>query len=285
MNSCTTARWLIQMSKFVRDNFALKTLTDNSYTSIDEGAYDAEKYNFYVHDSISLKQRILSCPHAPLVTEIKFSSPSRGEIAHKGKINLTELASAMVRAGSISLSIVTQPRLFNGSIDHLAKIRKTVNVPLLMKDVIVSETQIDAAKRIGSDCILLIKSVFDHDLAEASMERFAEYAYKKGLQIIVEVHSENEFQEVLKFNKDNINNLIGINNRDLNNLNVDISTTQRLLKEHYKGKNIIISESGINTAKEIQFLKEAGADAFLVGTSIMESSDIASKISELYLSV
>ena len=274
------------MSKFVRHNFALKILADNSYRTIDEGAYDSEKYNFYMHDSISLKQRILSCPHAPLIAEIKFSSPSRGEIIDKSKINLSELASTMVTAGSISLSVVTQPRLFDGSIDHLAKIRKNVNVPLLMKDVIVSETQIDAAKRIGSDCILLIKSIFDHDLAEASMERFAEYAYKKGLQILLEVHSEKEFQEVLRFNKDNnMDNLIGINNRDLNNLNVDIRTTERLLKQYSKGKNIVISESGINTAKEIQFLKNAGADAFLVGTSIMESNYIASKVSELYLSV
>jgi indole-3-glycerol phosphate synthase len=274
-----------QMSKFVRHNFALKTLADNSYKAIDEGAYDSEKYNFYTHNSISLKRRILSCPHAALITEIKFSSPSRGEIIDKSKINLSELACTMVAAGSISLSVVTQPRLFGGSIDHLAKIRKNVNVPLLMKDVIVSETQIDAAKRIGSDCILFIKSIFDHDLAEASMERFAEYAYKKGLQILLEVHSEKEFQEVLRFNKDNMNNLIGINNRDLNNLNVDICTTERLLMQYSKGKNIVISESGINTAKEIQFLKNAGADAFLVGTSIMESNDIASKVSELYLSV
>src|SRR5919198_3750795 len=273
------------MSKFVRHNFALKILADNSYKAIDEGAYDSEKYNLYMHDSISLKQRILSCPHAPLITEIKFSSPSRGEIIDKSKINLSELASTMLTAGSISLSVVTQPRLFDGSIDHLAKIRKNVNVPLLMKDVIVSETQIDAAKRVGSDCILLIKSIFDHDLAEGSMERFAEYASKKGLQIIVEVHSEKEFQEALRFNKGNKDNLIGINNRDLNNLNIDIRTTERLLNKHPKGKNVVISESGISTAKEIQFLKKAGADAFLVGTSIMESNYIASKVSELYLSV
>ena len=274
------------MSRFVRNNFGLRVLTDNSYKAIDEGAYDSEIYNFHRHDSISLKQRILSCLHAPLITEIKFSSPSRGEIVDKTKTNLTELASTMVAAGSISLSIVTQPHLFNGSIDHLAKIRKAVNVPLLMKDVIVSETQIDAAKRIGSDCILLIKSVFDHDLAEGSIDKFAEYASKKGLQIILEVHSEKELEEALSFNKENKGNLIGINNRDLNNLSVDIRTTSRLLNKYRKGRNnILISESGINSAREIQFLRKAGADAFLVGTSIMESNDVASKVSELYLSL
>jgi indole-3-glycerol phosphate synthase len=190
----------------------------------------------------------------------------------------------MVTAGATGLSILTQPHLFNGSIDNLAKIRKNVSVPLLMKDIVVSETQIDAAKRIGSDCILLIKSIFDNDLAEGSIERFAEYAYRRGLQIIIEVHSEQQFQDAIKWNRDNRNSFIGINNRDLTSLSVDVRTTERLLNQYPKGKNIVISESGINTAKDIQFLKNAGADAFLVGTSIMESNDVASKIKDLYLS-
>jgi indole-3-glycerol phosphate synthase len=231
------------MSKFIRKNFALKTLADNSYRALDEGAYDSEEYNFSTHNAISLRHRILSCPHAPLITEIKLSSPSKGQIVDESKINIAEVATTMVRAGSIGISILTQPHLFNGSIDKLAKIRKIVNVPLLMKDVIVSETQIDAAKRIGSDCVLLIKSIFDHDLAEASIERLAEYAHRKALQIIVEVHSERQFREAIELNKNNKNNLIGINNRDLNSLNVDIDITKRLLNECSKGKNIVISES------------------------------------------
>jgi indole-3-glycerol phosphate synthase len=152
-----------------------------------------------------------------------------------------------------------------------------------MKDITVSEIQIDAAKRIGADCVLLIKTIFDQDLAEGSIEKFAEYAYKKGLQVIIEVHSEKEFEEVLKLQQQT--NLIGINNRDLNSLITDISTTQRLLKKHDKGKNIVISESGISQPEEIQSLKNAGADAFLIGTSIMESNDILSKVRELYLSL
>jgi indole-3-glycerol phosphate synthase len=164
-------------------------------------------------------------------------------------------------------------------------IRKAVNVPLLMKDVIVSEMQMDAAKRVGSDCVLLIKSVFDQDLAEGSMEKFVEYASKKALQVIIEVHSEREFEEVLNFSESYRNNLIGINNRNLNDLKIDIHTTERLLRKHDKTKNIVISESGITTAKEIQFLKKAGADAFLIGTSIMESDDIASQVRRLYFSL
>jgi indole-3-glycerol phosphate synthase len=272
------------MSKFVRSNFTLKTFTDNSYKAIDEGAYDSEEYDFRGHESISIKKTILSCPHAPLIIEIKSSSPSRGRIIKSDEINVIEQASVIARSGASGLSVLTQPYLFNGSIKNLAMIRQKVKVPLLMKDITVSEIQIDAAKRIGSDCVLLIKTIFDQDLAEGSIEKFAEYAYKKGLQVIIEVHSEKEFEEVLKL-KQQQTNLIGINNRDLNSLITDISTTQRLLKKHDKGKNIIISESGISQPEEIQSLKNAGADAFLIGTSIMESNDILSKVRELYLSL
>ena len=272
------------MSKFVRPEFSLKTLTDNSYKSIEQGAYDAETYNLHMHDPISLKKRIVTCIHAPLITEIKFASPSKGRIIDNNKIDVIGLASTLVTSGSIGLSVVTQPYLFYGSIKYLAMIRKAVNVPLLMKDVIVSEMQMDAAKRVGSDCVLLIKSVFDQDLAEGSMEKFVEYASKKALQVIIEVHSEREFEEVLN-SESYQNNLIGINNRNLNDLKIDIHTTERLLGNHDKKKNIVISESGITTAKEIQFLKKAGADAFLIGTSIMESDDIASKVRRLYLSL
>jgi len=195
-----------------------------------------------------------------------------------------QLASKMISSGSIGLSVLTQPYLFNGSIDNLAKMRKKMIVPILMKDIIVSEIQIDAAKRIGADCVLLIKAIFDHNLAESGLEKLSEYAYRKGLQILVEVHSEDEFVDSLKL-KEHYRDLIGINNRDLSNLKIDILTTYRLLKKYEKGKNIIISESGITNADEIRYLKNAGADAFLIGTSIMESDDIASKVRQLYLSI
>ncbi|HJS68441.1 MAG TPA: hypothetical protein VJ730_03390, partial [Nitrososphaera sp.] len=130
----------------------------------------------------------------------------------------------------------------------------------------------------GADCILLIKAVFDRDLAECSMEKLAEYAAKKGLQVLVEVHTEQEFAEVLKAK----HTLVGINNRNLENLQVDIANTERLLEKHGKGKSLIISESGISKPEDIQYLWGAGADAFLVGTSIMETGDVGAKVAELY---
>ncbi|MGI0048314.1 MAG: indole-3-glycerol-phosphate synthase, partial [Nitrososphaera sp.] len=230
----------------------------------------------FTHDAISVRKAVASCPHAPLITEIKFSSPSQGKI--RGKTSPTEIATTMVNAGAVGLSVLTQPYLFDGSVEYLAAIRKTVNVPLLMKDITVSTVQIDAGKKAGADYILLIKAVFDRDLAEDSMEKLAEYAAKKGLQVLVEVHTEQEFAEVLKAK----HTLVGINNRNLENLRVDIANTERLLKKHDKGKSLIISESGISKPEDIQYLRGAGADAFLVGTSIMETGDVGAKVAELY---
>jgi indole-3-glycerol phosphate synthase len=147
-----------------------------------------------------------------------------------------------------------------------------------MKDITVSTVQIDAGKKVGADCVLLIKSIFDRNLAEDSMEKLLEYAKNRGLEVLVEVHTEQEFGEVVKAKND----LVGINNRNLDTLKVDITNTEKLLKMYNKGKSVIISESGICSPKDIQYLKTAGADAFLVGTSIMQTTDIGAKISELY---
>lgn len=274
------------MSRFLNTQNYLSNLAENSYKAIDEGVYCNTKYDYTGHEPINLRKSILSCSHAPLITEIKFASPSKGKIVATS-INTTpiDIASKMVSSGAIGLSIVTQPYLFNGSPEYLGMIRKTVAVPLLMKDIIVSEVQIDSAKRMGADCILLIKSIFDNNLTEGGIDKFADYANKKGVQVIFEVHKDYEFREILESLEVTRQNLIGINNRDLNNLNVDIATTKKLLQKTDKKRHIIISESGISKAEEIQELKKAGADAFLIGTSIMGSSDIATKVSELYLSL
>jgi indole-3-glycerol phosphate synthase len=263
------------MSKFVRTDFSLKRLVDNSYKSIDQGVYETKQ--LFTHDTISLRKAISLCAHTPLITEVKFSSPSQGKI--RSKTEPAEIAKTMVDSGAIGISVLTQPSLFDGSIEYLATIRKALmRVPVLMKDITVSTVQIDAGKKVGADCVLLIKSIFDNNLAEDGMEKLLEYAKKRDLEVLVEVHTEQEFGEVLKAKHD----LVGINNRNLDNLQVDITKTEKLLKRYNKGKSMIISESGISSPEDIQYLKSAGADAFLVGTSIMQTPDIGGKISELY---
>jgi indole-3-glycerol phosphate synthase len=274
---------MVYASRFSRSSYSLKVLADNSYRSISEGRYDVEKEYQLSHEPLSIRKSILRCSHAPLITEVKLSSPTEGNLsASLDETNIASAAQEMADNGAVALSVLTQPHLFSGSIKHLSAIRKCVSVPILMKDIIVSEVQIQSAKKIGADCILLIKSVFDNDLAEGSMEKFSAQARAKGLSTLIEVHSENEFKEVLKESANY--DLIGINNRDLNTFEVDLDVTRRLLMKYDKGKNIIVSESGIKLPNQIVLLKEAGADAFLIGTGIIKSGNISSKVRELYQS-
>ena len=266
------------MPEFAKTGFSIKQLADNSYRAIDQGLYEIDQ--LCSHQTISLRKAISLCRHAPLITEVKFSSPSQGNIRKKEEP--TVIAKTMAEFGATGISVLTQPSLFDGSLEYLAAIRKALpKMSILMKDIIVSTVQIDAGKKVGADCVLLIKSIFDNHLAEDSLERLLEYAKKRDLEVLIEAHTEQEFRDVLKAQYD----FIGINNRNLDNLQVDIRNTERLLKKYDKGKAQIISESGINSPEDIQYLKRAGADAFLVGTTIMQTPNIGDKVSRLYYAI
>lgn len=273
------------MSKFFSSNSEnlVKSLVENSYKSIDEGLYNITTID-YSHEALNLKKNILDLKgknKIPIITEIKFSSPSKGVIMNRENANLLSISREMIKSGAVGLSVLTQKYLFNGSLNNFVIIRNDTSIPMLMKDIIVSEIQLDCAKKIGADYILLIKTIFDKNFAEGDLDKFVNYAHKKGLNILFEVHHEDEFNEILKFNLDK-KDLIGINNRNLDNLKIDLQTTEKLLKKYDKGKNIIVSESGINNSYQIKQLKNAGADAFLIGTSIMEENkQIGIKIKEL----
>jgi indole-3-glycerol phosphate synthase len=273
------------MSKFFSSNSQniLKNLVENSFKSIDEGLYNITTVD-YSHEPLNLKKNILDLKaknKIPIITEIKFSSPSKGVIMNREKADLLNISREMIRAGAVGLSVLTQKYLFNGSLNNFVMIRQDTSIPMLMKDIIVSEIQLDCAKKIGADYILLIMNIFDKNLAEGDLDKFVRYAHKKGLNILFEAHHEDEFNDILKFNLEK-NDLIGINNRNLDNLKIDLEVTEKLLKKFDKGKNVIVSESGINNTNQIKQLKNAGADAFLIGTSIMEKNkQIAVKIKEL----
>ena len=275
----------MQTSKFFSSNSEnlVKRLVENSYKSIDEGLYNINNVD-YSHEALNLKKNILDLKgknKIPIITEIKFSSPSKGVIMNRENANLLSISREMIKSGAVGLSVLTQKYLFDGSLNNFVIIRNDTSIPMLMKDIIVSEIQLDCAKKIGADYILLIMTIFDKNFAEGDLDKFVNYAHKKGLNILFEVHHEDEFNEILKFNLDK-KDLIGINNRNLDNLKIDLQTTEKLLKKYDKGKNIIVSESGINNSYQIKQLKNAGADAFLIGTSIMkENKQIGIKIKEL----
>lgn len=249
----------------------LRKLVNNSQTAIDDGVYDIDvKLQKSNKDFLQI---IKSDNHATLLTEIKFSSPSLGKI--RTLSDPASIAKQMIAGGSKALSVLTQPHMFNGSPEYFMQVRQVVDVPLLMKDIMIDKIQIDAAEKIGADYMLVIQSLFDQGFLK-DIDEFIKYGHKKGLKILLEVHTKQEFQNALKTEAD----LIGINNRNLDTLEIDLKTTERVL-EGYKKIRPILSESGIETPKDIQYLKKCGADAFLIGSSIMKSDNIKEHVRKL----
>ncbi|CDI05685.1 indole-3-glycerol-phosphate synthase [Candidatus Nitrosotenuis uzonensis] len=244
---------------------------ENSHKAISDGTYEIveslQQSPFDLIESIRANKR------ASLITEVKFSSPSLGQI--RSMSDPVEIAKSMVRGGALGLSVLTQPYLFEGSPKYFMEIRKQLRIPMLMKDIIVDKIQIDAAKRIGADYMLLIQSLFDSGHLK-EIDEFVEYGHKQGLKVLVESHTKEEFANSLKTDAD----IIGINNRNLDTLKIDINVTKNILEGHKKDR-VVISESGIETPEEIIFLRKCGADAFLVGSSIMKSQDVEQSVRRL----
>jgi indole-3-glycerol phosphate synthase len=249
----------------------LKILFENSQKAINGGIYEtSESLEKSKYDIIN---EIKKNPHASLITEIKFASPSQGKIREKQ--NPVEIANSMVNGGAKALSVLTQPYFFEGSPEYFIEIRKKVKIPMLMKDIVIDKSQIDAAKKIGADLTLLIQSFFENGYLK-EVDEFVDYSHKNNLKVILEAHTKSEFENAIKTDAD----LIGINNRNLNTLELDINTTKRILEKKPKAK-VIVSESGIQTPEHIRFLKKCGADAFLIGTSIMKSANIEEEVRKL----
>ena len=249
----------------------LEKLVSNSRKAIDNDVY--EIYESLPNSGIDLEENITKSEHAALITEIKFSSPTLGNI--KKISHPVDIAMKMVNGGACALSVLTQPFLFDGSPEIFMKVRNAIKVPMLMKDITIHKIQIEAAKRMGADYFLLIQSLFDKKLVP-DMEELIEFGHKNGLKVLVETHTAKEFDNALKTDAD----IIGINNRNLDTLQINLETTKQLLENFDKSK-IILSESGIQSPDDIRFLHDSGADGFLIGTSIMKSPDIENSVSEL----
>ena len=249
----------------------LKKLVENSQRAIIDGIYEISES--LPRSNIDLVDAIRNNAHASLITEVKFASPSLGQVRQVS--DPVAIAKSMVSGGALALSVLTQPYMFSGSPKYFMEIRKQLKVPMLMKDIIIDKIQIDAAKKIGADYMLLIQSLFDSGKLE-EIDEFVEYGHRQGLKVLVEAHTKKEFANSLQTGAD----LIGINNRNLDTLEIDINTTKRIL-DGFDKKRLIISESGIESPDDIRFLKKCGADAFLVGSSIMKNQDIEQNVRNL----
>lgn len=193
----------------------------------------------------------------PVIAEVKPSSPTRF-IRDVTPQDAVEIAIQMESAGAAAISVLTEPQFFKGSIRNLDSVRSAVGIPILRKDFIIDIAQIYEAK---SDLILLIAGILGDRLDD-----FVNEALESGREPLVEVHNYMELEDTLKTRT----NIIGINNRDLTTMKVDISTTEELAP--LINGRIIVSESGITSPEDAVRMIDAGADAILVGTSIMQGN-------------
>ena len=205
-----------------------------------------------------------------LVAEIKKASPSKGVISPDFD---PEKQAALYRDGGADcLSVLTEPQWFQGELEHLTAARSVSGLPSLRKEFIVDEIQIVEARVAGADCILLIVSV----LKDWEIRQLKAAANRLGMDVLCEVHDEADARRAL-FNGCTF---IGINNRDLQTFDIDLATTERL-RPLFPADCIVVSESGIFTGADAERMRSAGADALLVGESLMRSGDVAGSICEL----
>ena len=255
----------------------LDTLAHDAQKTIRDGYYTAAFER--KHAPRSLTTAILTCAHAPILTEIKFASPSRGQIRKDREIE--RIASNLQRGGAVAISILTEPKHFKGSISTFIRVRAQVNLPLLMKDIFLTRTQVDTAAAIGADAILLIYALFERGYGEGDAEDLIDYAHANGLEVLLETHTKAEFSSAMDTEAD----LVGINNRDLRTFAVDLNATQSILQTMPSTRKVVVSESGIKTPADIRFLHTSGAKAFLVGSALMEAEDIEEKVRELVMAL
>ncbi len=215
-----------------------------------------------------------------IIAEIKKASPSRGLIRADFKTGLDAalIAKAYQKGGAACLSVLTDEKYFQGDILYLQNVRAAVNLPLLRKDFMIDDYQIYHSHLLGADCILLIMAC----LSDRDAKDFHALATSLGLDVLVEVHDEEELQRALQFAPD----MIGINNRNLKTLAVDLATTENLAK-HIPDGCLLVSESGLECAQDLQRMAQAnanageGAGAFLIGESFMKHDNITQAIQTL----
>lgn len=215
-------------------------------------------------------RRAISSPGSiDVIAEIKFASPSAGEI-HEAKDPLG-IGKAYEKAGAAAISLLTDRRFFKGSLCHLPRIKETTSLPILRKDFIFDEIQVEESYLMGADAVLLIGCM----LSSRKLRNLLKCCRNLGIDALTEVHDQEDLTRALACDAD----IIGINNRDLMTSKVDLNTTVDLTPLIPNG-HIIVSESGIKDGEDIRILGKAGVSAALIGTAIMGSTDIEAKAKE-----
>ncbi len=203
-----------------------------------------------------------------IISEVKKASPSKGVI--KANFAPVEIAKEYQAGGASAISVLTDENFFQGKLEYLTEIKKAVDLPLLRKDFIIDAYQLYQSKLAGANAVLLIVAVLEDELID-----FIDLAAELGLEVLVEVHNRAELEIAQAVGAE----IIGINNRNLQDFSVDIENSIKL-SQLIDSDKVIIAESGIKTKADIDYLKES-VDGFLIGESLMRSENIQAKLNEL----
>jgi indole-3-glycerol phosphate synthase len=209
-----------------------------------------------------------------IIAECKRRSPSRGVL--RADYDPVAIATAYEHAGAAAVSVLTEPTFFDGALEHLSGVRAAVSVPILRKDFIVSEYQLLEAKAAGADAVLLIVSA----LRPVELKVLHDHAGRMGLDVLVEVHDATELAIALDAGA----RIVGVNNRNLRTLAVDLHASDALIA-HVPDEVVAVSESGLRTAEELLRLRTLGYRAFLIGERFMTAAEPGEELKQLLAGV
>jgi len=215
-------------------------------------------------------QALTQSSEIAVIAEVKKGSPSKGIISPD--FNPTAIASSYEKGGADAVSVLTDEKFFYGSLDYIPLVRQEIQLPVIRKDFIIHELQIEEAGNYGADAILLIAAILDRN----QIRDYLQMSTELGMDTLVEVHDEKELEKSLIAGS----RLIGINNRDLRDFTVDLKTTIRLRRE-IPDSIPVVSESGIKSREDMKMLEDESIAAALIGETFMRSGDREAALREI----
>ena len=221
----------------------------------------------------SFIQKLQQAEEIAIISEFKRASPSKGLI--NNGVEPADQAARYEKAGASAVSVLTDSTFFKGSFADLRAVREAVDLPILCKDFMIDSIQIDQAAAHGADIILLIVAALD----ETTLAQLYQYARSLDLEVLVEVHNQEELEKALNLGAQ----LIGVNNRDLKTFNVSLDVTESLAMSIKDSGAFLISESGIHHKEDVERVRNAGANGILVGEALMKSPDLAKSFQDFRL--
>ncbi|UOQ50127.1 indole-3-glycerol phosphate synthase TrpC [Gracilibacillus caseinilyticus] len=220
---------------------------------------------------VSLYEEFMKSDYMSIIAEMKRASPSKGLI--NDGVDPAEQGGLYEKCGAGAISVLTDTPFFQGKMEDMQAVLEAVSIPVLNKDFIIDEIQIDRAYDAGANLILLIAAA----LPEDRLAELYQYAANKGLEILFEVHNEEELQVAQSIGA----NIIGINNRDLKTFEVDLAITEKLAEQIDTSKTLLISESGMKEKADVERVRNAGARGILVGETMMRSENVKETFDQL----